>query len=188
MLFRDVRWLKGSAIMSKCCQPHPLLARIVIHYVVSARRTIQGSDRGVGRIVNVYPAPDSLSVADNRHLLLTHLFSHIAVGHEPGAWSVEESVPEDDGLELGSTKSHRFELGIALRTGGDGGGGAVGEAFAFGGQPLAGCIPESGGLHQEATHARLLRRRDQVLIAFQPHASVAFGRSFHIGGRVMFGE
>src|SRR5262249_7488237 len=158
MLFRDVRWLKGSAIMSKCCQPHSLLTGIVIHDVVSVGRTIQGSDRGVGGIVNVYPAPDSLSVADDRHLLLTHLFSHVAVRHEPAAGSVAEAVPEEDGLELGSTKSHRFKLGIALRTGGDCGGAAVGKAFAFVGQPRAGCIPESGGLHQEASHARLLRR------------------------------
>ena len=99
---------------------------------------------------------------------------------------VEESVAEGDALKLGSTKSHGFELRIALRTGGDGGRGAVGEAFAFVGQTFAGCIPESGGLHQEATHARSLRRCKQVLIAFQPHASVAFSRSFHVGGRVMF--
>jgi hypothetical protein len=47
---------------------------------------------------------------------------------------------------------------------------------------------ESSGLHREATHANLLRRRDRVLIAFEPRASVTFGRSFHVGGRLMFGH
>src|SRR5438876_4380475 len=114
-------------------------------------------------MINMNPAPDTPSVADDRHLLLAHLFSQIPIGNEPGAGSVKESVAESDGLELGSTESHSLELGIALRTGGDGCGGTVGEAFAFVSQAPALCIPESGRLHQEATHARLLCRRNQVL-------------------------
>ena len=82
-LFTDVRWLGGSAIASKCCEPHALLAGTVIDDVVGARRTVQGPDGSLGSIINVYPDRDSLAGADDGYLPPTHLLSHITVGHEP---------------------------------------------------------------------------------------------------------
>src|ERR1700743_1064502 len=97
-------WFGSTAIASKCCKPHTLLAGVVIHEVVRAGRAIQCSGGGVGRIVNVYPAPDSLSVADDGYLLLTHLLTHVAVGNEPGTGSIEESVAKVNDLQLGSAE------------------------------------------------------------------------------------
>ena len=76
LLFRDVRRLGGSAIASKCRQPHALLAGIVIDDVIGAGRAVQGQDGTVGRIVNVYPAVNSLAIPDDGYLLPPHLFSH----------------------------------------------------------------------------------------------------------------
>jgi hypothetical protein len=53
-------------------------------------------DCGDRRVLNVQPRPDAFAIANDREPLLSQLPGHIAIGIEPGAWSIEKAITQDN--------------------------------------------------------------------------------------------
>ena len=69
-----------------------LWARMVVHYIVDARRTFERRDRSGCGVIDMDEAVHSWAIADYRHLLPANLLSHIARIRVPGPRPVKKSV------------------------------------------------------------------------------------------------
>ena len=117
----DLKRLRRSAIPCERRQPFALLSRVVVNDVVNSRSAFER--RGCSRcsVLDMDETPHALARADDRHLLLAHLFAHVSVLRVPGARSVKKSVTHRDGVYSRCLKGCRFEFDIDARAGGDAG-------------------------------------------------------------------
>src|ERR1700743_3683346 len=115
LLFGNVRRRRCTDIPGKGRQPLTHRRWIVVDDVVDSCRSREGGDRGERCVVNVNPRPNTLTLADDGHLLLPYLVRGGLIRVMPGVGTIEKAVAQCDSLDRG-VEEPCFEFGIGSRT------------------------------------------------------------------------